>query len=90
MIVRSRRVIHKDKLTAAQKEQRRQDKIFRYHMLTEFYKLAGMNSKGEPPKEGWGDQALGGLSKTDPILDPDYQPPDTPDRLTFRELKELL
>lgn len=59
-------------------------------MLRSFYKLAGLNAKGEEVKQGW-TNSLVGLTplKQNPFLDPDYEF-DAPERLTMRELKELL
>lgn len=68
------------------------DPVLAYHLLADLYKLQGLNTRGESPKVGW-TQAQQGLTanvKIDPILDPDYIPPETPDRLTVREMRELL
>lgn len=62
-----------------------------YDMVVDIYRMNGWNSKGEPPKMGWesGAATLGSL-KENPFLDPDYEPPEAPERMTMRELKELL
>lgn len=68
------------------------DPVLAYHLLADIYKLQGLNSKGRAPLVGW-TNAQHGLTvnvKVDPFLDPDYIPPETPERLTVREMRQLL
>lgn len=92
MRVLSKRAVYPTRrYTPEQKKAVALKKLLRERMLRDFYKMAGYNTRGEARGGGWTSGA-GGLSPlyVHPVMDPDYEPPEGPARLTKRELKELL
>lgn len=62
-----------------------------YRMLADLYRLADLNTKGEPLKQSGWRRNGGGLTPlaSNPILDPDYEF-EAPAYLTWQDLKDLL
>lgn len=91
MRVVSKRARHKDRFTDQQKAERKIAQKEQYRMLADLYRLADLNTKGEPLKQsGWRKDG-GGLTPlaANPILDPDYEF-EAPAHLTWQDLKDLL
>lgn len=72
------------------RKKRNEARMMRDRMLTQMYNMAGMNSRGEPKKQGWV-SSLAGLTelKVNPILDPDYTF-ESEAKLTKEELRWML
>lgn len=87
------------RVTSVRKRQTRKSKYpphdakLAYRLLVDLYKHIGLNTAGKTPKQGWknGGAGLTPLNvNPNPILDPYYEAPETPGRLTVREMRELL